>query len=99
MVFTNIWSASYQEARTVRAQTGGYLSAYRRQYLVVDRHYIAALGMDPDDDAWRSMNRDWLEPGRGRERCGLYARAVDSAIRDFLQRGPQFKSSARRVSI
>jgi len=96
MVFMNFWSASYALAQAARAQADSYLLTYRRQYLVVDRHYIAALGVNPDDDAWHSMNRDWGRVGHCSARRHLYAQVVAGAIRDWLQRGPQFTSRSQR---
>ena len=57
---TNIWSASYDEARTLRQETGGYLLPYRNQFIVVEDHYIRTLGLDPDDGDWAPIKRDWL---------------------------------------
>lgn len=58
----NIWCASFDEARDIRAQHGGYLLPYRHQLFIVDRHFIADLGLDPDDADWERIARDWARP-------------------------------------
>ena len=70
--YWNIWSAKYDEARKIREEHGGYLLVYKRQFLIVDRHYIAALGLDPDDGCWAAMGRDWVEPGDAAARARMY---------------------------
>ena len=60
--FWNIWSASYEEARAIRSEHGGYLLAYRHQFLVVDRYFVEHLGLDPDDPDWERIGRDFVRP-------------------------------------
>ena len=45
----NIWCASYDEAKQIRANHGGILLAYKHEYLVVDDDYMTTLGVDPSD--------------------------------------------------
>lgn len=45
----NLWYRTRAHAAEVWRQRGGYLLAYRRQFLIVDRFYIETLGLDPDD--------------------------------------------------
>jgi hypothetical protein len=71
-----IWSASYEEARAIRAEHGGYLLPYRHQFMIVDRHYIESLGLDPDDANWAELDRDWLSSASPRARAELCARLV-----------------------
>ena len=61
-VFWNIWSASYEEAKTIRADHGGFLLTYGNQFLIVDDDYVAALGVPADDPRWEQIGRDWYEP-------------------------------------
>ena len=76
--YWNIWSASYAEASRIRAEHGGFLLAYRKQFLVVEDHYLAALGLDPGDADWERIGRDWPAP-RDREAWSrLTARAVQA---------------------
>ena len=60
--FWNIWSAHYDEAQTIRAEHGGYLLAYRRQFLITEAPYIESLGVDPLDPDWARIGRDWVKP-------------------------------------
>ena len=81
----NIWSAHYDEARAIRSEHGGYLLAYRRQFLIVDRDYIDSLGLDPDDPDWSAIARDWVRPPDRAARARLYEKLVHDAIaRDVL---------------
>ncbi len=72
----NIWSASYEEARALREQTGGYLLAYKRHFFIVDRHFVATLGLDPEDPDWELLGRDWARPKRIAARQRLYAKLI-----------------------
>jgi hypothetical protein len=76
----NIWSASYDEAREIRAAHGGYLLAYKRQYFIVDRFFIESIGLDPENPDWVLMGRDWARPNdvaaRGRQYRTLIERTL-----------------------
>ncbi len=76
----NVWSADYDEAASIRAETGGYLLAYRNQFVVVDAHYIRTLGLDPDDPDWEKIRRDWARPGDSAARRRLYAKLIAKAL-------------------
>ena len=58
----NIWSSSLDEARTIRAQHGGFLLPYRQQMLIVERAFIEDLGVDSEHPDWARIGRNWLEP-------------------------------------
>jgi hypothetical protein len=75
-VHWNIWSASYDEARAIREQHGGYLLAYRRHFFITDRYFIETLGLDPDDPDWASIGRDWVRPNRADARERLYGKLI-----------------------
>ena len=75
----NIWSASYEEARTIREAHGGYLLAYKRQFFITDRHYIEAIGLDPDDPDWDKIGRDWAMPRVAAARTRLYGKLLERA--------------------
>jgi hypothetical protein len=75
-VHWNIWSASYDEARSIRQQHGGYLLAYRRHFFIADRHFITTLGLNPDDPDWELIGRDWVKPHRSDARERLYGKLI-----------------------
>lgn len=72
----NIWSASYDEARKIRQEHGGYLLAYKKHFFIVDRHFIETLGLDPEDPDWERIGRDWARPADPEARGRLYARLI-----------------------
>lgn len=72
----NIWSASYEEARAIRAEHGGYLLPYKRQFVIVDRYFIETLGLDPDDADWAQIGRDFARPASLQARERLYAKLI-----------------------
>ncbi len=72
--YWNVWSAHYSEARNIREEHGGYLLAYRQQYLIVDRHFIEHLGLDPNDSDWEAIGRDWIQPVDRSARTRLYGK-------------------------
>ncbi len=76
------WYKGYEEAAEVRGALGGYLLAYRHQYLVVDRFYIESLGLDPDDPDWEALGYDWVRPGDVAARTRLYSKLVASLPRE-----------------
>jgi hypothetical protein len=75
-VHWNVWSASYEEAAAIREDHGGYLLAYRRHFFITDRHFIATLGLDPDDPDWERIGRDWVKPTRPEARERLYWKLI-----------------------
>lgn len=76
----NIWSASYPEARDIRAKHGGYLLPYRRHYLIVDADYIRALGLAAEDPDWDRIGRDWVRPKDPKARERLYGKLIEGRI-------------------
>jgi len=73
---SNIWSASYDEAQQIRSEHGGYLLAYKNQFLVVDAHFIATMGLDPDDPDFDEIGRDWARPANPAARTRLYGKLI-----------------------
>jgi len=90
----NRWFISYEAASPEREASNGYLFAYKRQYLVVDRHYIESLGLDPDDNDWKEIGFDWVHPTSIPARTRLYNKLIErtrpmdrkAAIREFKER-------------
>lgn len=77
----NAWFARYDEARAhldERRRRGerSFLLAYKRQFLVVDVHYVAALGLDPDDADWDALDFDWARPRDGAARTRLLGKRL-----------------------
>lgn len=84
-----IWSASYDEARSIRDEHGGFLFPYRHQFFITDEHYLSLLNLDPEDRDWGLAGRDWIEP-RDRE---AWTRLTDRAIASRLARAPFFSAA------
>lgn len=74
--FLNQWFASYEEARDQLQKQGGFLLAYRRQFLLVGVGYILYLGLDPADPDWKAIQHDWMNPKNREARSRLYAKLV-----------------------
>ena len=74
----NLWFRTHVEASTVRQSRQGYLLAYRRSFVVVDRFFIESLGLEPDDSGWESLHFDWTHDGLGcvEVRARMYATLV-----------------------
>lgn len=87
--FWNVWSASYEEARAIRGEHGGYLLAYKHQFFIAESHFLEALGVASSDGDWELIGRDWVKPHDGDARARLYAKIVRarqaSAVLDPFQ--------------
>ena len=78
--YWNIWSARYDEASTIRREHGGYLLAYRRQFLIVEAPFVQWLGIDPADADWAHIGRDWARPADRTAWSRLTLRAIDRRL-------------------
>ncbi len=78
--YWNVWSASYEEARDIRREHGGYLLGYRRQFLIVEPPYIEHLGLDPEDPDWSRIGRDWIAPADREAWRRLTAAAIEARL-------------------
>ena len=76
----NIWSASYDEARGIREQHGGYLLAYKRQFFIVEPEFMESLGLEPNDPDLEAIGRDWVKPTDVAARARLYEKLVHNAL-------------------
>jgi len=72
----NIWSASYDEAATIRAEHGGTLLPYKNQFIVVDDDYLTEIGLDPGDPDLAAIARDWAKPKDFTARARLYEKVL-----------------------
>ena len=68
----NLWYRRYDEAVCGRDATAGYLLAYRRDFMVVDRLFIDSLGLDPEDPDWHRLGFDWVRTKDMLARTRLY---------------------------
>jgi hypothetical protein len=80
----NHWFATYDEARAFHAEASReddrrYLLAYQRHLFVVDRHFIEALGLDPEDADWKAIAWDWARPLDAAARRRLYGKLLTAA--------------------
>jgi hypothetical protein len=58
-ILLNEWFARREEAEEALArQAVAFLLPYRRQFLVVQSHFIRELGLDPDDAAWGAVGNN-----------------------------------------
>jgi hypothetical protein len=83
----NRWYRTYEEAAAVWREGGGYLLAYRRHYVIVDRYYIESLGLDPDDRDWETLGFNWVEPRIPAARARIYAKLVANLPREAAAHG------------
>ena len=74
--YLNHWYVDYAEARALREEIGGYLLAYKRQFLIVARPFIETLGLDPDDPDWAALGYDWARPRDPAARRRLYGKLL-----------------------
>jgi len=89
----NLWYKAHEEAAAIREKRGGWLLAYRRQFLVVDRGYIETLGLNPQDSAWTARRFDWTQRDAPQPECiaaraGLYASLLAQLPREAGGRAP-----------
>lgn len=94
--YWNVWSAHYEEALRIREEHGGFLLAYRQQYLIVDEFFIGTLGLDPKDPDWNAIGRDWVCPRLPEARQRLYAKLIEQRRRHRSRIEPWMKRHAGR---
>ncbi|MEC9283269.1 MAG: hypothetical protein VX642_11180 [Bdellovibrionota bacterium] len=56
--FLTQWFTNHREAKSFQVDIDGFLLTYKGQYFVVDSNYIEFLGLDPENEVWRKINRD-----------------------------------------
>jgi hypothetical protein len=55
----NEWHAHYGTARqALHSAPGRFLLPYKRQFVVVQTHFLRELGLDPDDALWTATQAD-----------------------------------------
>lgn len=87
------WFASYDRARECLA-LGEHrvLVPYRRQFIVVDGHYLRELGLAPDDEAWGRAARDLVQAYAGEAWLALCRQRL-LALRDVGHRAARAPST------
>lgn len=81
----NRWYVNYDEASADRANCHGYLLAYKRDFLLVDRYFIESLSLDPDDTDWAAMGFDWVRPKNISARTRLYDKLIATLPREHYR--------------
>jgi len=94
----NSWFARYEEAAAARGAAQPYLLAYRRQFLLCDRQYIRALGLEADDPDWAALGFDWVRPQDGAARPRLYARLIAALPADEAPHTVQARLRVRAIA-
>lgn len=58
-ILLNLWLARYEQAQAaLQADPAAFLLPYRRQFMVVQSHFIEALGVDARHPAWTETSHD-----------------------------------------
>lgn len=60
--FLNHWFAHYAEAKLYQRSQGGFLLPFKNQFFICDADYIRNLGFNPEDQDWKSIGYDWVNP-------------------------------------
>ena len=79
---TNIWSATYDEARNIHTRSGGFLLPYARQFQIVEAPYIELLCLNPAHPDWDAIGRDWVQPKDPEAWERITARRIDVVLSD-----------------
>ena len=55
----NHWCSSYDEAHQVQQKSGGTILPYKTQFMVVDKPFLALIGVMHEEPEWLELNHDW----------------------------------------
>ena len=59
----NYWFATYEEAKIFQEERKKkYLFPYKNTYFVSEKAHIEDMGLDPNDEDWDKIGRDWVRP-------------------------------------
>ena len=68
----NHWFKQYDEAKQFLEENEGYLLPYKKDYFISNRHFIEAVGINPDDSKWKAIGFDWVNPQNPRALFSLF---------------------------
>jgi hypothetical protein len=80
--FVNLWYRRYEDALDGLRASSGYLLAYRRDFVVVDRLFIQTMRLDPESPEWGRIGFDWVRPRSWKARTALYGALIASRPRE-----------------
>ncbi|MGH7739164.1 MAG: hypothetical protein ACREL1_03360 [bacterium] len=60
--FPNYWCKTYEEAKTLHLQQGGFLLPYLGQFFVCQADHVEGLGIPLDDPDLALTGSDWASP-------------------------------------
>jgi len=81
-VHFNHWFAHHADAVACQRERGGTILGYKQHFVVVDCHYLATLGLDPDACEWQQIGVDWSRPHDVEARTRLYGELVAKLPRE-----------------
>lgn len=56
------WFSNYPEALRYFEKHGGFLLSFWKDFVVCGPEYIRCLNLDPEDENWRSIGNNWVQP-------------------------------------
>jgi len=54
--------------------------AYKHQLFIVDQYFVESMGLDPADEDWERIARDWVRPQDYVARGRLYQQLIHNAL-------------------
>jgi hypothetical protein len=83
-ILLNLWLAKYEQARAaLAADPGAFLLPYRRQFMVVQSHFIEALGVDAGHPAWDETSHDLVAGYGGKAWLVLAGQRLRAPLSSF----------------
>ncbi len=74
--FLNKWFTVYDEAKKEQVHQGGYLFPYKQQFFICEADYIIQMGLDPLDEDWEKIAKDWVKPLHSHAKARLYKKLL-----------------------
>lgn len=60
--FLNQWFVNYTEAKSYQQLNGGFILPFKNQFFICDADYINHLGFNTEDQDWKLIGYDWVNP-------------------------------------